>query len=436
MITIPEPSYKRIVIVGGGFAGLRIARRLKDSGYQIVLLDRNNYHQFQPLLYQIASSGLDVSSISYPIRKIFQGHKNFYFRMAEFLSVNPVEKIVSTDIGNLKYDYLVLSAGAQTGYFGMENIRKNSIPMKSVSDALELRNSLLNNFEDLLGASGDDAEGCSNIVISGGGPSGVELAGAIIEMKKNVLPRDYPELDTGRIKIHLIEASGRLLSAMSAHASASAFSFLTGIGVDVMLNTSVKDYDGVHVVTGSGAKIRSNMLIWTAGIAVNRVGGLDSASYSRGGRIVVDACSAVKGYSDIFSIGDMSVMQKDEKSQGDPQVAQVAIQQADNLALNFINIKKNNGLSEFVYKDRGSMATIGRNFAVVDFAGIRFSGLIAWFFWMFVHLMAIVGVKNRIMIFINWFWNYITYDQSLRLIIKMNDQRHVSRQKDISPGSR
>ena len=417
---IPETSQKRVVIVGAGFGGLSLARKLSDKdGVQVVLIDKNNYHQFQPLFYQVATAGLEPSAISFPLRKIFHKKKNVHIRVTEVKGINTTDRKLLTGLGEINYDFLVLAMGADTNFFGMQNIIEKSIPMKSVSEALALRNRLLQNFEDALSvANEDEREGLMNIVVVGGGATGVEVAGTLTEMRKTVLPKDFPELDFSKMKIYLVEHSPKVLGPMSEEASTKAKQFLEELGVIVMVNSGVKDFDGKNVFLADGSSLRSNNLIWAAGVKANSIEGLKAESYGKAGRIKVDRFNKVEGYNDIYALGDLAFMVEEKYPNGHPQVAQPAIQQGDLLAKNIVNIINNRVLKPFSYTDLGSMATVGRNKAVADLAFGKFQGFFAWLIWMFVHLMAILGMKNRLLIFINWSWNYITYDQSLRLIIK------------------
>ncbi|WMJ73911.1 NAD(P)/FAD-dependent oxidoreductase [Cytophagaceae bacterium ABcell3] len=418
-IHIPESNLKRVVIIGAGFGGLKLARRLASKDYQVVLLDKNNYHQFQPLFYQVATAGLEPSAISFPLRKAFQSHPNVHIRITEVKSIDPEKNEVQTALGELRYDYLVLSMGADTNYYGMKSIMEKSMPMKSVSEALALRNHLLQNLEDALSVSDDiERQRLMNIVVVGGGPTGVEVAGTLAEMKKTVLPKDFPDLDFTSMKIYLVEAAGKVLNPMSPKASEKAEEYLTKLGVTVRTNIGVKDYDGKTVFLGDGYTIESRTLIWAAGVKANVIPGIPASVINRGGRISVDRYNRVEGFDNIFALGDQALMVEEKFPNGHPQVAQPALQQADCLAKNLIRELKGKPWKEFSYNDLGSMATVGRNLAVVDLPFIKFQGFFAWLVWMFVHLMSIVGVKNRLLIFINWCWNYITYDQSLRLIIK------------------
>ena len=416
-INIPPTEKERIVIIGAGFAGLSLARKLSKSSYQVVLLDKNNFHQFQPLFYQVAMAGLEPSSISFPLRKIFQKVKNVFFRMTEVDRVDTAAQLITTPLGDLHYDHLVLAMGADTNFFGNEEVRRHAIPMKSVSEALYLRNAILNDFEKALNVVDyDERQGLIDIVIVGGGPTGVEVAGALAEMKKYILPREYKELDCDEIDIHLIQGADCLLKGMSSEASEAAERFLSDIGVQVKLNTRVTGFDGKYVSMKDGSKIRTNKVIWAAGIRANTIEGMPEEVMTYGRRIKVNPYNQVEGFSRVYALGDLAYMEEEDFPEGHPQVAQVAIQQAENLAK---NLKKNFvEPKEFAYNDLGSMATIGRNRAVVDLSRVKFQGFFAWVVWLVVHLFALIGVKNKIFVFINWVWNYMTYDQSLRLIIR------------------
>ncbi len=419
-INIPETGQKRVVIVGAGFGGLSLAKKLSNKKeVQVVLIDKNNYHQFQPLFYQVATAGLEPSAISFPLRKIFHKKSNIHIRITGVTAVNAATHEISTQLGTLKYDYLILAMGADTNFFGMKNIMEKSIPMKSVSEALGLRNKLLQNFEDALSVTNEDErEGLMNIVVVGGGPTGVEVSGTLSEMQKTVLPKDFPELDFRKMNIYLVEHSPKVLAPMSAQASSKAKVYLERLGVKVLVGTAVKDFDGKQVYLSDGNTIRTNTLIWAAGVKANFIEGLQPEVYGRAGRLKVDRYNKVEGQDNIYAIGDLALMSEEKFPEGHPQVAQPAIQQGELLAKNLLNRINQKPLKPFSYKDLGSMATVGRNLAVVDLPYWKFQGFFAWLVWMFVHLMSILGVKNRLMVFINWCWNYITYDQSLRLIIK------------------
>jgi NADH dehydrogenase len=416
---IKETDQKRIVIVGGGFGGLKLARELLHSDYQVVLIDKNNYHQFQPLFYQVATAGLEPSAISFPFRKIFQKAKNIHIRIAQVLRIHPDTNQIFTSIGTVNYDYLVIGIGTDTNFFGNTKIMEKAIPMKSVSEALTLRNTILKNYENALIVEDNEVrEGLMNIVVVGAGPTGVEVSGTLAEMKKYVLPRDYPELDFKMMQVHLLEGSARVLGTMSEAASEKSKKYLTELGVNVMLNARVKDYDGLTVFLDDGKSIRTNTLVWAAGVTGNKIDGLNPEVITKSNRIKVDTFNKVEGYSNIFAIGDIAIMIEPSYPKGHPQVAQVAIQQGHLLAKNLKNILADKQMQPFTYKDKGSLATVGRNKAVADLPKIKFQGFFAWIVWMLVHLMSLVGIKNRIFTFINWAWSYVTYDQSLRLIIE------------------
>ena len=409
---------KKIVIIGAGFAGLRLARKLKNKNFEIWLIDKNNYHQFQPLFYQVATSGLEPSSIAFPLRKVFQGQKNIHVRCTEVMSINSSTKSISTGIGDITYDYLVIATGAGTNFFGNKLVEENALPMKSVSEALNLRNTILQNLEDALVATKDAKESLLNIVVVGGGPTGVEVSGALAEMKRNVLPKDYPELDFKAMNIYLVEAGPKTLGVMSEPASTKSQEYLTKLGVNVLTSTQVTSYDGSVVVFSNGNKIQTKNLIWAAGVKGNLIKGLPENCVARGNRIKVNRFNEVEGLKDVFALGDIAFMVTEKYPNGHPQVATVANDQADVFYKNLLNFQSNQPLAQFEYSDKGSMATVGRNLAVVDLPFIKFQGFFAWLFWMFLHLMLILGVKNKLLVFINWMWKYFTFDQSLRLIIK------------------
>jgi NADH dehydrogenase len=418
-INIPETDQQRIVIIGGGFAGFNLARKVADSPYQIVLIDRNNFHQFQPLFYQVAMAGLEPSSILFPLRKSFHRYNNVYIRVAEVEHIDLEKRRLKTSLGVCNFDHLVIATGADTNFFGNEKIAERAFPMKSVSDALYLRNTILNDYEIALSTRDFDArQGLIDIVIVGGGPTGVEVAGALAEMRKNVLPKDYPELDCSEIDIYLIQSPPQLLKGMSEEASEKALKFLTGLGVKVILNNRVVDFDGEVVYMKDGSKIQSRKVIWAAGVIGSLVPGMPETSITHGSRLAVDRFCQVAGVENIYAIGDIAYMEEEDFPEGHPQVAQVAIQQAKSLAYNLKAKASGKSLKPFSYRDLGSMATIGRRLAVVDLPRWKFQGTFAWFVWLFVHLFAIIGTRNRLVVFINWVWNYVFYDQSLRLIIR------------------
>jgi NADH:ubiquinone reductase (H+-translocating) len=416
---IPQKGkLKRVVIIGGGFAGLKLARLLNKRLFQVILIDKLNYHQFQPLLYQVATSGLEPSSIAFPFRKVFQKTVAFHFRLCSATRVIPGEHILETDIGSIEYDYLVIATGGDTNFFGNNMLKENAMTLKSIPEALYMRNHILQSFERALTTQNDDeVDELLNFVIVGGGPTGVELAGALAEMRKYVLPKDYPELDNMKMKVTIIDATSKLLGTMSEKSSLNALKFMKRLAVNVITGCTVKGYDGKVVELGNGDKIRSANVFWVAGITANNLNGIAPEMLTRGARIEVDSFNKVKLYDSVYAIGDTSLMTEEEYPKGHPQVAQAAIQQARLLAENLEKGLKGKTLKPFHYKDKGSMATVGRNLAVADIYFLHIGGLPAWMIWLFVHLMAIVGAKNRLFIFLNWMWNYFTFDQSLRLLI-------------------
>ncbi len=419
-MNIPQSGFPRVVIIGGGFAGINFARKIANKDVQVVLIDKRNYHTFQPLLYQVSSAGLEPDSIAYPLRKILKNHKNTFFRLAEVESINSEKNELITSIGNISYDYLVIATGTKTNYFGNESIETYGMPMKKVPQALNIRSLILQNFEQA--AITHDKElrkALLNFVIVGGGPTGVELAGAIAELKNHILPRDYRDLIPADMQIYLLEGSSRVLPTMSEHASKKAAKFLSKLGVLVHCNTFVKNYDGKKVTTNSDLELQSETLIWAAGVTGNPVEGLQAdVLVDRANRYKVNEYNQVEGYDTIFALGDISLMQTDDYPNGHPQVAQPAIQQGELLGKNLIKLIEGKPLKKFKYKDKGSMATVGRNKAVVDLKRFRFAGFFAWFVWMFVHLMALVGFRNRMIVFFNWGYNYINFDKAARLIIR------------------
>ncbi|MCB0535483.1 MAG: NAD(P)/FAD-dependent oxidoreductase [Saprospiraceae bacterium] len=416
---IPDTGQKRIVIVGAGFGGLTVARKLSRGNFQVVLVDKNNYHQFQPLFYQVAMAGLEPSSIVFPLRKLFQKNNNVFVRVTRLLSVDPQQNEIVTEIGRLRYDYLVLAVGADTNWYGNEHIRANTIPMKSVSEALYLRNTIFDDYERAVTSDNyEDRQRYLDIVIVGGGPTGVEVAGSLAEMKKHIIAKDYSDLNREEINIHLINGEPRLLGTMSEQASKKAEQFLRELGVELWLDKIVTDYDGEKVTLNDGTGIRANKVIWAAGIVGNRIEGLPEAASAKGNRIKVDDINRVVDTQNIFAIGDIAYQTEKNYPKGHPQVAQVAIQQGRLLADNIKRLEKGKAPDAFHYRDLGSMATIGRNRAVVDLPFWRFQGAFAWFVWLFVHLFSLLGLRNKLIVFLNWVWNYITYDQSLRLVIK------------------
>lgn len=429
-INIQRNQKKRVVIVGGGLGGLRLAEDLYGSGMQVVLIDKNNFHQFPPLIYQIASAGIDPSSISFPFRQIFRKRKDFYFRMAEARMVDTEKKILQTSIGKIDYDYLVLAAGATTNFFGNKNIEEWAIPMKTVPEAMGLRNALLSNFERALTcATEEERQELLNVVIVGGGATGVEIAGALAEMRRYVIPYDYPDMDSSLMHIYLIEAGDRLLAGLSQESSQKAYEFLKSMGVDIQFGKMVTDYRDHKVVMKDGTEIPTRTFLWVSGIRANAMPGIDESHLGRGFRFKVDELNRIQGIEDVFVIGDQCLQTSDAAyPNGHPQVAQVAIQQAKNLAKNLKLINQGADSSEltaFRYKNLGSMATIGRNKAVVEIGKFRSQGFFAWVLWLVVHLRSILGVKNKVMVLLNWLWKYVSYNDSIRMITYATKPREV-----------
>ena len=430
-INIQRNQKKRVVIVGGGLGGLRLAEDLYGSGMQVVLIDKNNFHQFPPLIYQIASAGIDPSSISFPFRQIFRKRKDFYFRMAEARMVDTEKKILQTSIGKIDYDYLVLAAGATTNFFGNKNIEEWAIPMKTVPEAMGLRNALLSNFERALTcATEEERQELLNVVIVGGGATGVEIAGALSEMKHYVIPYDYPDMDSSLMHIYLIEAGDRLLAGMSQDSSKKAYDFLKSMGVDIQFGKMVTDYRDHKVIMKDGTEIPTRTFLWVSGIRANAMPGISEDHLGRGFRFKVDQFNRIPGQNDVFAIGDQCLQTTDPAyPNGHPQVAQVAIQQAKNLAKNIKRINEghadDNSLTPFKYNNLGSMATIGRNKAVVEIGKFHSQGFFAWILWLVVHLRSILGVKNKMMVLLNWLWKYVSYNDSIRMITYATKPREV-----------
>lgn len=412
----------KIIIIGGGFGGLRLARKLSNKkGVEVLLLDQFNYHQFQPLFYQVATAGLDASNISFPLRKVFHNVKNVQFRMAKVSNIDTDLNIVQTNIGDFDFDKLVIATGAGTNFFGNAAMEKHAFPMKSTVEALQLRHRILHNFEDVLSTADElDRQRLMNIVVVGGGPTGVELSGAIADMRRFVLPKDYPEIDFSKMNIYLMEGTGKTLSVMSEKSSADSQQYLQKLGVEVLTNTILNSYDGKTAIAQDGRQIETAMVIWAAGIKGNVPDGIQPELIVRGNRIKTNRYCEVEGMQNIYAIGDVSYMEEPAFPKGHPQVAPVAIQSADVLAKNFLNEISGKSMLEFSYKDKGAMATVGRNLAVVDMPKpkLHFNGFFAWVIWMSLHLMLILGVKNRLSVFSNWLYNYITRDQNLRLIFR------------------
>ena len=419
-MNIPRSSFPRIVIIGGGFGGVALAQKLSQKEVQVVLLDKNNYHCFQPLLYQVSTGGLEPDSIAYPLRKILIGYDNFFFRLADVQEIEVEKKSLKTSIGPVSYDYLVVATGSETNFFGNTELEKNAMVMKTIPQSLNLRSLILENFEQaLLTDDYHERDALMNFVIVGGGPTGVELAGALAEIKKGILPKDYPDLDTRRATINLVQSGDRILNAMSEKASEKAEEFLEKLGVQVWKDVRVTGYDGKTVTTKTELTFESATLVWAAGVKGATISGLDAKEFLAGGsRLPVNEFNQVIGHPEVFAIGDIACMQSDLYPKGHPMMAQPAMQQGRQLGENLVRLIDDKPLKPFDYTDKGSMATVGRNKAVCDLEHIKFQGIFAWFVWMFVHLFFLIGFRNRVIVFINWVYNYIKFDREARLIIR------------------
>jgi NADH:ubiquinone reductase (H+-translocating) len=419
-MNIPQSSKKRVVIIGGGFAGISLAKKLKNKNLQVVLLDKHNYHTFQPLLYQVATGGLEAGSIAYPIRKVIQDCDDFYFRLTSVKEIDSQNQKIISEIGDLSYDFLVIATGSKTNYFGNKEIERNSMSMKTIPQSLNIRSLILENFEQaVLTKDITDKNALINFVLVGAGPTGVELAGALAEMKKAILQKDYPDLDMSKMQINLIQSGDRILNTMSEKSSTASEAFLESLGVKIWKNVRVTNYDGRTVTTNSDLIFETATVIWTAGVQGAAVQGLSTESLiDRVERIRVNEFNQVKGYSNIFAIGDIASMESEANPQGHPMMAQPALQQGALLGENLVKFINNQPMKPFVYNDKGSMATIGRNKAVVDLPKYHFNGVFAWFVWMFVHLFSLIGFKNKAVVFLNWVYNYIRFDREGRLIIR------------------
>ena len=419
-MNIPISKKPRVVIIGSGFAGIAIAKKLRNKNVQVVLVDKHNYHTFQPLLYQVATGGLEAGSIAYPIRKIIQEYPDFYFRLTTVKEIDTVNQKIISEIGDLNYDYLVIATGSKTNYFGNKEIERNSMSMKTIPQSLNIRSLILENFEQAVLLK-DDVERnmLINFVIVGGGPTGVELSGALAEMKKAILQKDYPDLDIDKMQINLIQSGDRILNTMSAESSADAEKFLINLGVKIWKNVRVTNYDGKTISTNTDLTFDTATVIWTAGVQGAKINGLNAKSIvEKADRIRVNQYNQVVGYENIFAIGDICLMETENYPDGHPMVAQPAMQQGKLLGENLIKLIHKKPMTSFAYNDKGSMATIGRNLAVVDLPHYHFSGVFAWFVWMFVHLFSLIGFKNKAVVFLNWVYNYIKFDREGRLIIR------------------
>jgi NADH:ubiquinone reductase (H+-translocating) len=428
-VNVPLTNKPRVIIIGGGFGGIELAKKLKSDKVQVVMFDRHNYHTFQPLLYQVATAGLEPDSIAGPLRKIIENDMNFYFRMAQVERIDPANSYIYTNIGRLSYDYLVIACGSRTNYFGNEGIFKNGFPLKQIPQALDLRSQILQNFEKaVISRDIEETKLLLTFVIVGGGPTGVELAGALGELKKHVLKKDYPDLDVDMMEVYLVEGMPRLLPSMSEFAGKKALKYLEEFGIDIKLGTIVDSFDGNTVVMKNGEKIKSNTIIWAAGVKGNMIEGLPDECLQKG-RIVVDEFNKVVCFDNIFAIGDISLQTSKSFPEGYPMLAPVAMQQGRHLGRNLINLVSDKNLKAFNYLDKGSMATVGRNKAVVDLPGnLHFGGFFAWVIWLFIHLLYIIGFRRKFIVFSNWMWNYFTYDRGTRLII-----RPFIKEKSLTP---
>ncbi len=418
---LPRTGHPRVVIIGCGFAGLRLAQALRKDPVQVVVIDRNNYHNFQPLLYQVATGALEPDSIAHPIRKIFAGQKNFYFRLAEVGRVVPERKVVETNIGEIAYDQLVIATGSLTNFFGMDSIERNGMQIKSIPNALNLRSFLFQNFERALLTEDPAArQALLNVVLVGGGPTGVELAGALAEMRNNVLPKDYPELNLKQMQVYLVEAGPTLLGPMSAEAQVKARAYLERLGVKVQTDTSIKRFENGRAYYGDGATdyYATENLVWAAGVNGAAVAGLPDPVVTRNKRLTVNAWNQLEGLADVFAIGDVANLVTPETPKGYPMLAPVAQQQAEQLAANLRRLRAGQAAVPFQYTNRGVMAIVARNKAVVDLPGnVSFGGFLGWLTWLFVHLMTLVGFRNKAVTLVGWAIQYVSSDRALRLII-------------------
>jgi NADH dehydrogenase len=408
---------KTVIVVGGGFAGINFVKKLDENLFDVILIDRLNHHQFQPLFYQVAMSQIEPSSISFPLRHIFRKKKNVRIRLAEVLQVLEKENKIITSIGEYSYDLLVLAMGCKVNFYGNEAIAAHALTLKTTYEAIGIRNHILQTFEDIISATEEQKESLLNMVIVGAGPTGVELAGSFAEIKKNILPRDYPRIDFSKLKIILIEGSEAPLNSMSESAKEASFKYLKNMGIEVITKTFVTQYDGINLILSNGHNLKTRNLIWSAGIIANTIEGLSKECLTHGNRLQVDRYNQIQGTDNIFALGDLAYMETPNYPKGHPQLANVAINQAKNLALNFKLKAQNKSLKPYEYVNLGTMATIGRNKAVVDLPFIRFNGFVAWLVWMFLHLMLILSVRNKLIIFINWAVAYATKDTALRLIL-------------------
>jgi len=425
-------KFPLVVIVGGGFGGLQVAKHLKDKPVEVLMLDKHNYHTFQPLLYQVATGSLESESIAFSLRKNFASQKNFRFRIAEVTKVNTEKNIINTTIGEIAYDYLVIATGSTTNFFGNKDIEKFSMPMKSIPEALNLRYSILQNIEEaLLKPTQEERAPYLTFVLVGAGPTGVELSGALAELRNHILAKDYPELKKEDMKVYLVDFLPKVLGPFSDEASAATKEFLTKMGVEVLLGVKVDSYDGEEIKFEGGKTIRTKTVIWSAGVMGVIPEGIDPSFIERGNRIRTDSICRVVGTSNIFAIGDVAAMITDETPKGHPGVAQVAIQMGQHVAKSISQLINHEPTAPFKYFDKGSLATVGRNKAVADLGKIKFQGFFAWLVWLFVHLISLLGGRNKVIVFINWVSSYITYNGGTRLIIRKFEREGLTEDEHL-----
>ncbi|MEX8546157.1 MAG: NAD(P)/FAD-dependent oxidoreductase [Mucilaginibacter sp.] len=412
-------NFPKVVIVGAGFGGIELANSLKNKEVEVILIDKHNYHTFQPLMYQVATGSLEADSIAFSLRKNFEGQKNLRFRIAEVKKINTDKNSIDTTIGEIAYDYLVLATGSTNNFFGNKDFEKYTLPMKSIPEALNLRSAVLQNLETaLLLPTKEEREPYLTFVLVGAGPTGVELAGSIAEIRNYILKKDYPELNKEEMKVYLVDGLPKVLANMSEQASKKAQQFLEKMNVEVLTNLMVESYDGNVISFKDGRKIKTKNVVWSAGVIGVVPEGIPKELIAKGNRISTDEINRVIGLNNVFAIGDVSSTVSEGMPKGLPGVAPVSIQQGKHLAKNLLRLIKNEPTEKFVYNDQGSMATIGRNKAVVDLGKIKFQGFFAWLTWMFVHLVLLMGFRNKVVVFINWLGSYISYNGGTRLIIR------------------
>lgn len=436
MATTDQSKFPKVVIIGGGFGGIEVARKLANQPVEVLMLDKHNYHVFQPLLYQVATGSLESESIAFSIRKNFDDQKNFTFRIAEVTAINTENNTLDTTIGEIAYDYLVVATGSTTNFFGNKDIEHYAMPMKSIPEALNLRYLILQNLEEaVLAKTHEEREAYLNFVLVGAGPTGVELAGALAELRNHVLTKDYPELTKDQMQVYLVDFLPKVLGPFSEESSAKAKDFLDKMGVKVELNVKVESYDGKIIKFADGREIRTKNVIWSAGVMGVVPEGISKDTIERGNRIRTNSICQINGLTNVFAIGDVAAMITDETPKGHPGVAQVAIQMGQNVGKNIANIINGKPTEPFKYNDKGSLATIGRNKAVADLGKIKFQGFFAWLIWMFVHLVSLLGFRNKVVVFVNWIMNYINYNGGTRLILRRFEREALPHDFDNMPKS-